>query len=121
MQSINTQSENKPHHLETEATPPVLEKAHPTLLLDVIPTLNVSPDNAQTLTPPCLDFPTPTLPCSKLNLSPTLENATVKTTPAVEIINTTTPEITTINPDEIIHSIHPTVSISDSRKIQFPT
>jgi hypothetical protein len=112
LQSDNTHFENKPHHLETETTPSVLENTKPTL---VLPTLNDSPDNAQTLTPPCNDFPTPTLPRCQLNLSPILHNATIETTPTIETFNTTTSISSTKHPDKIINNIPFTVPLPNPR------
>jgi hypothetical protein len=111
LQSDTTHLENKPHRLETETTPVELENTNPTL---VLPTLRGSPDNAQTPTPPCDDFPTPTLPRCQFNLFPTLHNATIETTTISETLNSTTPVISTKHPVKIINNIPSTVPLPNS-------
>jgi hypothetical protein len=64
-------------------------------------------------------FPNPHSTPLPIKLVPTLHNATIKTTPTVEIINTTTPEITTKHPDKLINNtpIHGLFSNSSPQNI----
>jgi hypothetical protein len=112
LQSDITHFENKSHRLETETTPIQVENTNPTVIL---PSLTDNTDNAQTPTPPGDDFPTPTLPCCHLSLSPTLQHATIKTTPIFDTLNYTTPAITTKHPDKIINNTTSVVPLSNSR------
>jgi hypothetical protein len=59
LQSDITHFKFKPHRLETKVTSVESENTNPTLIFS---TLRDSTDNAQTPTPPCDGFPTPTLP-----------------------------------------------------------